>query len=77
MSRHTLPFRNELMCCAFCRLTQQSDPQIESGWYALDTGTTRVYCCPGCMGNVVTSRCPTCQRYYHEEYRACPWCQPA
>lgn len=74
MSRPRLPFTTARMRCQVCGLTQQSDPRIESGWYAVQAAERRMYVCPACMGNVVTPRCATCQRYYHEQYAACPWC---
>ena len=69
-------FTSEPMQCAYCALTQRCHPAIESGWYVLcqrHSGQT-VYICPPCLGNLRTPACPTCGRFYHEDYPACPWC---
>ena len=41
-------FVGEMMTCHFCQQQQQSDPNIESGWYALQLDNVPFYVCPEC-----------------------------
>lgn len=67
------PFQGELMLCDLCKMTQQSDPVIESGWYQIVIDGTPRHICPRCFGNTATPQCGVCQRFYHEDLDRCPW----
>lgn len=68
-------FQGEPLKCSKCNFEQESHPQIQSGWYAVMVDGNRSDLCPKCMGIGQTPKCRTCNRFYHEDYSACPWCQ--
>jgi hypothetical protein len=66
-------FQREVMRCFKCGFTQKADPKIESGWFKVVAGKESVHICPKCAG-APDPQCHQCQRFYHEDYLSCPWC---
>lgn len=47
-----MPFMGEMMECCMCGKTQQSDPNIESGWTVLEVDNEPFYVCPKHLGKI-------------------------
>jgi hypothetical protein len=62
------------MTCYACGFQQHSVPAIESGWLLAIIEGERSYICPACAG-LPAPKCLTHNRFYHEDYPACPWCE--
>lgn len=47
-------FDGHMMTCGFCHDRKQSDPNVESGWTAIQADDIVIFLCPDCYDGLVT-----------------------